>query len=414
MKQSAKALSRRGFFKWLGMTGVSSALFGGRSDRAQGETLAKMDAPQTLRVPKRVFGRTGERLPILSLGGIFNTGQNHVMMHQAVKWGVTYWDTATRYNVWGSEDGIGKYFSRFPEDRKKIFLVTKSPTIDVDRLDNELNTSLENLQTDYVDLYFLHQVDDVSDELNDDIRRWSEKAKKAGKIKYFGFSTHTDMAYNLKLAAKLGWIDGIMTTYNYRLMVDDEMNRALDACHKAGIGLTAMKTQAAQTWGHPVGEETEAALKLTRRFMDKGYTVHQARLMAVWSDPRITSICSQMENMSILKENATAAASHQDFTRTEVDQLQRYDRATAASYCAGCAQTCESQLDQAVPVCRIMRYLMYAHGYNDLHRARRKFNRIPKQIQNRMVALDYSAVEAKCPRRMPIGRLMRKAVKELG
>jgi hypothetical protein len=45
-------------------------------------------------------------------------------------------------------------------------------------------------------------------------------------------------------AAKLGWIDGIMTSYKYRLMVKDEMKRAVDACAKAGIGLTAMKTPA--------------------------------------------------------------------------------------------------------------------------------------------------------------------------
>ena len=48
-------------------------------------------------------------------------------------------------------------------------------------------------------------------------------------------------------AAKLGWVDGIMMTYNYRLMVKDEMKRAVDACAKAGIGLTAMKTQATFT-----------------------------------------------------------------------------------------------------------------------------------------------------------------------
>ena len=237
----------------IGMAGSSRT---GTNRREKG-------SPQTLQVPKRTFGRTGVKLPILSLGGIFNIGQNHVMMHQAVKWGVAYWDTATRYNAWGSEDGIGRYFARFPEDRKKIFLVTKSPTINAHMIGNELNASLENLQTDYVDLYFLHQVEDVKRELSDKIRLWAEKAKNTGKIKYFGFSTHTDMAYNLKLAAKLGWIDGIMTTYNYRLMVVSDMNRALDACHKAGIGLTAMKTQAAQAWGHPVGTETEAALKLS-------------------------------------------------------------------------------------------------------------------------------------------------------
>ena len=365
-------------------------------------------------VPVKPFGNTGMRLPILSLGGIFNTGQNHVMMHQAVKWGVTYWDTATRYNRWGSEDGIGKYFARFPEHRKKVFLVTKSSITDPDFLDEELDASLKNLQTDYVDLYFIHMVEDVSRELSKKTRHWADKAKKNGKIKLFGFSTHSDMANNLTLAAKLGWIDGIMTTYNYRLMVDDAMNRALDACHKAGIGITAMKTQAASTWGHPVGKETNAALKLTRQFMDKGFTVHQAKLLAVWSDPRITSICSQMENMAILKENVSAAVSNRTLTRRELDRLKDYDRITQSAYCAGCAKICESHLAQAVPVCKVMRYLMYAHSYGTPDRARRKFRRITNDIRKTMAELDYTAAEASCPRNMPIGRLMRAAVAELG
>ena len=407
-----KQFSRRRFFKYLGMTGIGSTLFGLRADHAQSRTLAKSDSSDPLKVPTRTFGRTGVKLPILSLGCIFDTRQNHVMMHQAVKWGVTYWDTATRYNRMFSEPGIGKYFARFPEHRKRIFLVTKSPTINVNLLDNELDASLKRLQTDYVDLYFIHQVQDVRRELKDDTRRWAEKAKKQGKIKMFGFSVHTDMAYNLKLAAKMDWIDGIMTTYNYRLMVDDEMNRALDACHKAGIGLTAMKTQAGSV-RHEMGKENDAALKLTQRFMDKGFTVHQARLLAVWSDPRITAICSQMENMSFLKENVTAAAKHQKLAQADLDHLRQYDSATASSYCAGCAQFCEARLNEAVPVCRIMRYLMYANSYNDLARASRKFRRIPQQIRRTMATLDYTAAEAKCPRNMPIGRLMRKAVREL-
>ena len=292
--------------------------------------------------------------------------------------------------------------------------MTKSSTINPDYLDKELDNSLKNLQTDYVDLYFIHRVDDVADELTEDIRRWVEKAKKAGKIRLFGFSTHANMADNLTAAAKMGWIDGIMTTYNYRLMVDDAMNRALDACHKAGIGLTAMKTQATSTWGHPMGTETDAALKLTQRFLDKGLTVHQARLMAVWSDERITSICSQMENMTILKENVSAAVSQQKLGQQEHHRLNAYDRATAASYCTGCGRICESRLTSAVPVCKVMRYLMYAHGYGDVDRARSSFRQIPLDIRQAMATLDYEAAETHCPRNMPIGRLMRTAVRTLG
>jgi hypothetical protein len=68
---------------------------------------------------------------------------------------------------------------------------------------------------------------------------------------------------------------------------------------------------------------------------------------------------------------------------------------------------------KVVPVCKVMRYLMYAHSYGDTERARRKFRRIPSRIRHSMAALDYAEAEAHCPRNMPIGRLMRSAVNQL-
>ena len=73
-------------------------------------------------------------------------------------------------------------------------------------------------------------------------------------------------------AARLGWIDGIMATYNYRLMHTDRMKKAVDACTEAGIGLIAMKTQASllSNLVSDLGKETDVALKLNRQYMDKG------------------------------------------------------------------------------------------------------------------------------------------------
>jgi len=95
------------------------------------------------------------------------------------------------------------------------------------------------------------------------------------------------MENSMLAAAKLGWIDGIMTSYNYRLMVKDKMKRAVDACAEAGIGLTAMKTQAAflANFYANIGSKTDDALKMTQNFIDKGYTEEQAKLKVVWENP---------------------------------------------------------------------------------------------------------------------------------
>lgn len=72
-------------------------------------------------VPKRPFGKTGENVPILGLGGMFDIPSNQLLMKQAVKWGVTYWDTADCYEGGNSEKGIGMYFEKYPEERKRFF-----------------------------------------------------------------------------------------------------------------------------------------------------------------------------------------------------------------------------------------------------------------------------------------------------
>ena len=228
--------SRRDFFKLTGTTaaaGICRSFIGGDQAAEAATDLQK--------VPTRPFGKSGTPVSILSLGGMFDIANNHLMLKQALRWGVTYWDTADCYQR-GSEWGIGKFFKRFPQTRREVFLVTKSDRRSPKGMSKLLERSLDRLQTDYIDLYFVHGISSIG-ELDDQTRLWAEKRKAEGKIRLFGFSTHSNMEDCLLEAAKLGWIDGIMMTYNFRLMHTDRMRRAVDECVAAGIGLTAMKTQ---------------------------------------------------------------------------------------------------------------------------------------------------------------------------
>jgi aryl-alcohol dehydrogenase-like predicted oxidoreductase len=117
---------------------------------------------------------------------MFDIPSNQLLLRQAVKWGVTYWDTADCYEGGRSERGVGKFFGKYPETRKKIFLVTKSDARDPGGMTRLLNRSLERMKTDYVDLYFVHGISSI-DELDDDTRAWAKKAKAEVKIKFFGF-----------------------------------------------------------------------------------------------------------------------------------------------------------------------------------------------------------------------------------
>jgi predicted aldo/keto reductase-like oxidoreductase len=209
----------------------------------------------------------------------------------------------------------------------------------------------------------------------------------------------------LEGAARLPWIDGIMFTYNYRLMHEPRMKAAVEACYRAGIGLTAMKTQG----GGPVKSDSESEVEMAGRFMQKGFTDHQARLLAVWEDKRIASICSQMPNLTIMATNAAAAVDQPRLSRSDRAVLAQYDRETYSDYCAGCGRLCSEVLGQKVPINDVMRCLMYVHSYQDLMLARSTFETLPAQTRRLLARLDFSEAERACPRNLPIGRMMQEA-----
>lgn len=128
-----------------------------------------------------------------------------------------------------SEIGIGQFFGKYPEARKEVFLVTKSDSRDPEGMTKLLHRSLDRMKTDHVDCYFIHGMKKI-EEINQETRIWVEKAKAEGKIRFFGFSTHSNMEDLLLGAARLGWVDGIMASYNFRLMHTDKMKAAVDAC----------------------------------------------------------------------------------------------------------------------------------------------------------------------------------------
>jgi hypothetical protein len=406
---SEMKISRRQWLKGVGAAGLGSLVWGGIGpDAAEGVTNA--EAVEQVKVPTRPFGKTGVEVSCLSLGGMFDVVNNQLLLQQALEWGVTYWDTADCYGGGKSEEGFGKFFSkRQPQVRSQVFLVTKSDARDPDGMSRLLNQSLERLKTHYIDLYFVHGIKNI-DELNDDTRKWVDKAKAEGKIRLFGFSTHKNMEDCMLGAVKLGWIDGIMMSYNYRIMHSARMKEAVRACADAGIGLTAMKTQG----GGPVLSESETELELAGRFLKRGFTDNQARLKAVWENLQIASICSQMPTLTILMSNVAAAVDKTQLTRADKDLLEQYARETESSYCAGCASLCESALDEDVPVSDIMRYMMYRHHYTEKDEARRSLARLSGDVCDRIASVDFSPAEKRCPRKLAIGKVMRDAVNALG
>ena len=394
--------NRRDFFKKAAAIGLGTAV-GGFAIQRPRQASAQITLPKAP-MPRRPFGRSGIKVSTLSLGGMFDILNNRLMLAKALEWGIDYWDTAEGYGGGRSEEGIGRWFARNPDTRKRVFLVTKLSLRRGTDFTPRLDACLKRLHTDYIDLLFVHGIRGIN-EMTPDLESWSRAMKKAGKLRLFGFSTHSNMEDCLEGAARLPWIDGIMFTYNFRLMHEPRMKAAVDACYRAGIGLTAMKTQG----GGPVKSDSESEIKMAGRFMKKGFTDHQAKLMAVWEEKRIASICSQMPNLTIMASNAAAAVDQTRLSQSDRALLARYARETCSDYCAGCGRLCSDVLGNKVPINDVMRCLMYVHSYQDLTLARSTFETLPVQIRALLAQLDFNAAERLCPRNLPIGRMMQEA-----
>jgi uncharacterized protein len=391
MNSPQSHFTRRDFLRATGAVGLGSMLLPSML-RAADEAKPK--------VARRKFGKTGVDVSLVSLGCMFPTIDNQIILKTAYEHGVTHWDTAASYEKGGSEVGIGMFLEKNPAARKELFIVTKAGN----NFAKSLDESLARMKTDYADLFFVHGPRNLTRVNTAEVKEFAEAAKKSGKIRFFGFSTHSNMPAMLTEAATMGWIDGIMLTYNYREMHKPEMRAAVDACEKAGIGLTAMKTMAERG-----ASDTPEQAALLEPLRAKGFTPGQAKLKAVMANPQIATACVQMPNMRFCRENIAAAL---DLTRLAADDratLERYAAATCSGYCSGCSHLCESAMAGAVPVRDVMRHLMYHHSYGPEVDARALFQELPAETRARLVQLDYAAAERVCPNRLPIGRMMREA-----
>jgi aryl-alcohol dehydrogenase-like predicted oxidoreductase len=289
-------------------------------------------------VPTRPLGRSGIPVSMLNLGTWRNPGLDRLLRFSYAN-GIRYLDTAKSY---GSEPAIARWLKDNPGVRKDLFIVSKDHPTTPDQLISQLDQRLEALQTDYLDLYFIHGIgtDYGYGSLEwPKSKEWKaafEKIRKSGKAKLVGFSCHDQKrAEFLQAAAEGGFVDAIMVQYTPWLDKDAPLNRALDACHKAGIGLISMKQVAGVS-----DTVLDDVPKHVPYLKDKKLSAYQGLLHAIWSDERIASCCVSMRNTDQIRENAHAVKTYEPMKTADIHRLRDAVVKCGMSLCADCTGQC--------------------------------------------------------------------------
>jgi uncharacterized protein len=390
----ARELTRRHLLT-IGAAASATALVGPRTVRAQ----SKLPA-----VPRRVLGKTKQSVPILLLGGGmgFKAGIDR-RIEVALRHGVDYIDTARKYAGGRSEPNAAATLHKL-KARDKTWITSKSSKWTAKGFAQDVELSLDAMKTSFVDLYLLHQLDDQAPLDDGELIKTVERLKKQGKIKFFGFSCHSgNVAELLHAAAKRSFVDVVMFRYNFREYGKKQLNHAMDAAHKAGVGLIAMKTQGAEASFRDAWKQFEQTGKWNK---------YQSVLKAVWADQRITAAVSHMTTIEQLRENIAAALDRSKLTRAEQDAVHRYAELTRPYACDGCDQICGAALDAPVQVGTTMRCLMYHDAYGDPERARRVFSELPPAAR-KLDGVDFRPANRACPNGVDVAAHMARAAKLL-
>jgi predicted aldo/keto reductase-like oxidoreductase len=392
------ALSRRHLLTLGSVAAAVSPWLGARD--ALAKDAAATDAKAVPQVPRRTLGKTGHKIPILLLGG--GSGFDPKFdpkIARALQHGVDYIDAARAYAGGTCETNAATTLERL-KVLDKVWITSKSEAYDGPGLERNVEESLAALRRKSIDMYFLHGIEDPAILSDKALYASLDKLKKAGKIKYFGFSCHDGtVAELLTKAAGISAIDAVMFRYNFRTYGSKELNQAIDAAHKANIGLIAMKTQGSEASFQDAWKKFEQTGKWTK---------HQAVLKAVWSDPRITAAVSHMDSLDKLEQNIAAAVDAEKLGLSDWRAIEKYAQATRAEACDGCGHLCSAALGRPVDVATTLRCVMYHDVYGDADKARRVFSALPEAARD-LAGADFAAANRACPHGVDIAQHMERA-----
>ncbi|HEY2014393.1 MAG TPA: aldo/keto reductase [Bryobacteraceae bacterium] len=336
----------------------------------------------------KTLGKTG--LKVTSVGfGCMITSDGSVV-ERAADIGITYFDTARGYQSGNNERMVGVALKK---KRNDITLSSKSGAKTREDALRDLDTSLKELGTDHLDIWYLHGKQ-KADEITDDLIDAQQTAKKAGKIRFAGVSTHSGQPELIPFLAKHSKIDVILTAYNFTM--EPVMNAVIEEAAKAGKGIVGMKVMAGGT--RRLKPEDPNYKRLTQ----PGAMLSALKWVA--RNPYVHTTIPSMTDMDQLDENLKAMS--QAFGTADEKLLSAHLEMIRPYYCNMCGQ-CEGQCQKGLPVADVLRFLTYADGYGQFALGRERFAELSAEHVSVRCG-DCSGCTVQCPHGVKVAeRLIR-------
>ena len=241
-------------------------------------------AGSPVKLSYKTLGKTGLKVTSVGMGCMITSDPSVVA--RAADLGITYFDTARGYQHGNNERMVG---AALGGKRKQVVLSTKTEARDKAGALAQLDTSLSELKTDFVDIWYLHGKSSP-DEIHDDMIEALQLAKQQGKARFVGVSTHSNQPQLIPWMVQKGVFDVVLSAFNFSM--DPAVEQAIDAAAKAGMGVVAMKVMAGGSRNQKLAQQ--GALL--------------AALKWVTNHPSVATTVPSMTDMDQLDENLKAMA----------------------------------------------------------------------------------------------------------
>ena len=329
------------------------------------------------------LGKTGLKVSRMGLGGIpiqrVGAAEAKALIDAVEAAGVNYIDTARGYSV--SEELLGQALEG---RRDKFVLATKTMSRDKQGMAQDIETSLKNLRTDYIDLYQIHnptvqQLEQVN--APGGALEALMEAKAAGKVRHLGITAHVPEVF--RKALELDWVETVMFPYN---IVESQGTEMMERAREKNVGFINMKSLA--------GGAIEDA-RLALRFAS--------------SNPNVTVVLPGMYTPEEVAENAAAVADTSPLTEEELARVEAIRKELGTNFCRRCNYCAPCTAGISIPNAFLFHGYLSRYGLADW--AKSRYHAMPAKAGD---CVGCGVCEERCPYQLPIREMMKKTAEDFG